>query len=61
MTGEAVDAKEYHKKISQVKYIIVEGDFDFVIAPDLLIYFDVDDETRLNNRIQRDLAKRKRS
>jgi uridine kinase len=27
----------------------------------LLIYFDVDDETRLNNRIQRDLAKRKRS
>lgn len=61
VTGEAVDAKEYHKKISQVKYIIVEGDFDFVIAPDLLIYFDVDDETRLNNRMQRDLAKRKRS
>ena len=61
VTGEAVDAKEYHKKISQVKYIIVEGDFDFVINPDLLIYFDVADEIRLNNRIQRDIAKRKRS
>lgn len=61
MTGEAVDAKEYHKKISKVKYIIVEGDFDFVENPDLLIYFDVDDEIRLDNRIQRDLAKRKRS
>ena len=61
VTGEAVDAKEYHKKISKVKYIIVEGDFDFVENPDLLIYFDVDDEIRLDNRIQRDLAKRKRS
>lgn len=58
VTGEAVDAKEYYKKISQVKYIVVEGDFDFVINPDVLIYFDVDDEIRLENRIQRDLAKR---
>ena len=49
MTGEAVDAKEYHKKISQVKYIIVEGDFDFVIAPDLLIYFDVDEDHKVHN------------
>ena len=61
VTGEAVDAKEYYKKISQVKYIIVEGDFDFVENPDLLIYFDVDEKIRLDNRIQRDLAKRKRS
>ncbi len=60
VTGEAVDAKEYHKKITPVKYIVVEGDFDFVKNPDLLIYFDVDDETRLQNRIRRDLAKRKR-
>ena len=60
-TGKAVDAEEYHKKIFQVKYLIVEGDFDFVENPDLLIYYDVDDETRLQNRIQRDLAKRKRS
>ena len=57
-TGEAVDAKEYHKKITPVKYIIVEGDFDFVENPDLLIYFDVDDKTRLDNRIKRDIAKR---
>ena len=57
VTGEAVDAKEYHKKITPVKYIVVEGDFDFVNNPDLLIYFDVDDETRLQNRIRRDLAK----
>ena len=60
VTGEGVDAREYHKKVFPVKYIIVEGDFDFVKNPDLLIYFDVDDETRLHNRITRDLLKRKR-
>ena len=61
VTGEAVDAKEYKKRIGQVKYIIVEGDFHFVTNPDLLIYYDVDDKIRLNNRIKRDLDKRKRS
>ena len=60
VSGEAVDAKEYHKKIYPVKYIVIEGDFDLVENPDLLVYYDVDDETRLINRIERDLAKRKR-
>ena len=37
---------------------MVEGDFDFVVEPDLLIYFDVPDEIRLANRIKRDLVSR---
>ena len=57
-TGEAIDAETYTKKLTPVDYIIVEGDFDFVETPDLLIYFDVDDKTRLDNRINRDLLLR---
>lgn len=53
-TGEAVSAEQYSKSIGKVKYLIVEGDFDFVENPDLLIYFDVPDEVRLHNRIVRD-------
>ena len=53
-TGEAVDAKHYDKVVHPVKYIIVEGDFNFVDHSDLTVYFDVDDATRLQNRIERD-------
>ena len=53
-TGEAVDAKIYEKVVKPVKYIIIEGDFNFVQNPDLTIYLDVDDNTRLQNRIERD-------
>ena len=57
-TGEAVDAKEYTRQIGKVDFLVVEGDFDFVKGPDLLVYFDVPDEIRLTNRIKRDLATR---
>lgn len=57
-TGEAVDAIEYTRQIGKVDYLIVEGDFDFVKEPDLLIYFNVPDELRLSNRIKRDLITR---
>ena len=57
-TGEAVDAAEYTRQIDKVDYLVVEGDFDFVVEPDLLIYFDVPDEIRLANRIKRDLVSR---
>lgn len=57
-TGLAVDSPNYKHKIGKVKYLIVEGDFDFVQNPDLKIYYDVPDEIRLENRIHRDLKKR---
>ena len=57
-TGEAVDAAEYGRAIPKIKYHVVEGDFDFVQNPDLLVYFDVPDDVRLNNRILRDQISR---
>jgi uridine kinase len=53
-TGEALAATEWTHQIGKVDYIIVEGDFDFVENPDLLVYFDVSDDNRLMNRIRRD-------
>lgn len=53
-TGEAVDAAKYNRTIGKVKYLIIEGDFDFVEKPDYRIYLDVSDKTRLENRLRRD-------
>ncbi len=55
-TGMAIAAGEenYEHKVGKVDYLIVEGDFDFVEKPDMVIYFDVPDEIRLQNRITRD-------
>ena len=49
------------KKDTFYKIGILTKTKQYLENPDLLIYFDVDDEIRLDNRIQRDLAKRKRS
>lgn len=57
-TGEAVDAAAYSRVIEKVEFLIVEGDFNLVENPDLLIYFDVPDDVRLKNRIARDLVTR---
>ena len=59
-TGRAIATGEenYKHKIGRVDYLIVEGDFDFVENPDFVIYFDVPDEVRLQNRINRDLQTR---
>lgn len=53
-TGEALAATKWGHKIRKVRYIIVEGDFDAVNSPNLLIYFDVSNDVRLSNRIKRD-------
>jgi uridine kinase len=62
-TGEAIAAGEanYTHRVGKVEYLIVEGDFDFVEKPDLIIYFDVPDEIRLQNRISRDQQTRSES
>jgi len=60
-TGLAVASLNYRHKVGKIKYLIVEGDFDFVKAPDLKIYYDVPDKVRLENRINRDLQKRSES
>lgn len=57
-TGYGVDTPAYSKSINKVDFLLVEGDFDFVENPDLLIYFDVPDSVRLKNRIERDLVTR---
>lgn len=59
-TGLAIAAGEenYTHKVGKVDYLIVEGDFDFAENPDYKIYFDVSDETRLDNRISRDSQSR---
>lgn len=54
VTGEAVDATKYNKAVGKAKYLIIEGDFDFVEKPDYRIYLDVSDQTRLSNRLRRD-------
>jgi uridine kinase len=59
-TGLAIEAGEenYKHKIGRSDVIFVEGDFDAVERPDLLVYIDVPAEARMQARIARDLAKR---
>lgn len=59
-TGVAIAEGEenYKHKVEKVPYLIVEGDFPFADNPDLVIYFDVPDNVRLQNRIDRDKEKR---
>lgn len=62
-TGIAIAQGEenFSHKISKIKFLIVEGDFQMVPNPDLVIYLDVEDEVRLSNRINRDKATRNES
>ncbi len=59
-TGLAIEAGEenYKHKVGRSDVIFVEGDFDAVEQPDLLIYVDVPAESRMQTRIARDLEKR---
>lgn len=59
-TGIAIDLGEqnYNHQVSEVNIFIVEGDFDAVTHPDLIIFLDMPDELRLKNRIGRDLLER---
>jgi uridine kinase len=50
----AVGEENFNHQIKKIDYLIVEGDFNFVENPDVTIYFDVDDNTRLENRLKRD-------
>ncbi|MAE12991.1 hypothetical protein CMO92_00360, partial [Candidatus Woesearchaeota archaeon] len=50
--------RKLHPAIPKVDYLIIEGDFDFVVHPDIKIYFHVPDDLRLQNRINRDKEKR---
>lgn len=57
-SGKAIAADEYKHKIGMVDYLVIEGDFDFVDKPDLLVYFEVPDKVRLENRVTRDQVER---
>lgn len=59
-TGLAVAAGEenFTKKISKLKLLFVEGDFQPLTEMDLLVYFHVSDSIRTNNRIERDQQER---
>lgn len=59
-TGIAAAAGEenFPKKVKKVDHFIIEGDFNFLDNPDLLIYFHVSDEVRINNRVERDKKQR---
>ncbi|HSW99958.1 MAG TPA: hypothetical protein VLH38_02905 [Patescibacteria group bacterium] len=59
-TGLAIDEGEenYAHHIGLIDVLIVEGDFDPVEAPDLIVYLHVSDEQRLQNRIDRDAIHR---
>jgi uridine kinase len=55
------DTETYKRKANgKQDYVIIEGDFQFVDEDivDHLIYFDAEDEVRLQNRIHRDQNKR---
>ncbi|MFH0952147.1 MAG: hypothetical protein V1838_03060 [Patescibacteria group bacterium] len=54
----AVGEENYSKEIGRVDVLIVEGDFNFIEAQDLLIYLHVPDNIRLQNRIRRDTVER---
>lgn len=54
------DSSRYPTKIRGLKkYLIVEGDFQFIEDPDYNIFLDVDDDVRLGNRLHRDKIKRR--
>jgi uridine kinase len=59
-SGLAIAAGEenYTHKIGKSDVLFVEGDFDGVEKPDLMIFIDVPAETRLQVRVDRDLAER---
>jgi len=44
--------------VAPVSLLIIEGDFQPLEDPDLIIYLHVDDRIRLRNRIQRDMERR---
>jgi uridine kinase len=46
------------REIGKVDFLIVEGDFQILAAPDYQIFLHVSDEVRLHNRISRDLRER---
>lgn len=60
LTGMAIEVGEdnFPHRITQSDIIIVEGDFDPVLKPDLHIFIDAPIETRIKARIDRDLVKR---
>ena len=57
-TGLALAQEPYSHKIKSLKYLIIEGDFQFLDQVDYLIYLDVPDEVRLRNRLEREIKKR---
>lgn len=59
-TGVAVVLGEenYTHKILPVDILIIEGDFDAVKNPDLMLYLNLTDEQRLKNRVNRDAKTR---
>lgn len=62
-TGIAIAQGEdnYSHKISKINFLIIEGDFQIVSNPDLVIFLDVEDKVRLSNRINRDKITRNES
>ena len=59
-TGQilSVDKNHYHRKVGKVEYLIIEGDFQPLANPDYQISFQVPDDVRLRNRIDRDAKQR---
>lgn len=59
-TGLAIDEGEenYQHKVGKVDVLIVEGDFHPVEEPDLVVYLNVPDDQRLQNRVNRDVVHR---
>lgn len=60
VTGQitAISRDDCEREIGQVDFLIVEGDFQILEAPDYQIFLHVSDEVRLHNRISRDLRER---
>jgi uridine kinase len=60
VTGEitSINRETCARKIGQVNFLIVEGDFQVLESPDYQIYLHVPDDVRLKNRIRRDLRER---
>ena len=59
-TGIAAAAgeKNFPKIVRKVDYFLIEGDFNFLVDPDLLMYLHVPDDVRINNRVNRDKEQR---
>lgn len=62
-TGIALDVgrENYPRKIKKTKYLVVEGDFLFYKNPDYIVYMDVPDDIRKENRLARDMISRNES